>query len=102
MQAPTLFIAIFIAGFVIAIIFMAINFRWKISIHTAFASASITVFIIVYGSIGALTALLLPPVAWSRIEMKLHSPTQAIGGALLSAIITIIVFQFFGLINAQA
>jgi hypothetical protein len=101
MGAPTVFVAIFIAGLVMALIFMAINLMWKISIHTAFASASITILIIVYGATGVLTALLLPPVAWSRIEMKLHSPAQVVGGALVSAVITIVVFQVFGLIGAH-
>ena len=101
MRAPTVIVATFIVGLVAALIFMGINLLWKISIHTAFASASITLMIIMYGGAGVLAALMLPPVAWARIEMKLHSPAQVIGGALLSAVITLLIFHAFGLISTK-
>jgi membrane-associated phospholipid phosphatase len=79
---------------------MCINFLWKISLHTAFAAASVTVLTIQYGSIGALTAMLIPPIAWARIELEQHSLTQAVAGALLAGLIVVIVFHFFGLIGS--
>ena len=98
--APELLVATFAAGLASIVTFTVINLYWKISLHTAFVAASVTILIIVYNLIGALTALLLPLVAWSRIEMELHSPTQVAAGAMLSALIVVIVFQFFGLIGA--
>ena len=97
--APELLLATFVAGLVAIAIFMGINFLWKISLHTAFVTASVTVLIIVYGAIGIVTVALLPPVAWSRMELELHSPTQVAAGALLAAVIVVIVFQLFGLIG---
>lgn len=97
--APTLLVATFAAGLVAIVVFMGINLLWKISLHTAFVTASITILIILYSAGGALTAVLLPPVAWARIELAHHSPAQVASGALLAAIIVILVFQLFGLIS---
>lgn len=100
LQAPLVLIATFVTGLASIIVFMCINFLWKISLHTAFAAASVTVLTIQYGSIGALTAMLIPPIAWARIELEQHSLTQAVAGALLAGLIVVIVFHFFGLIGS--
>ena len=97
--APMLLVATFVAGLVAIAAFMGINFLWKISLHTAFVTASITILIIVYGATGALTAVLLPLVVWARIKMAQHSPAQVVSGALLASVIVAIVFQLFGLIG---
>jgi membrane-associated phospholipid phosphatase len=96
--APKLLIATFVSGLVAIVVFMAINLSWKISLHTAFITASVIILIIVYGAIVALAALLVPLVGWARIETKLHSPAQVATGALLAAGIVLIVFQLFGMI----
>jgi membrane-associated phospholipid phosphatase len=95
--APKLLVTTFVAGLATIIIFMSINLTWKISLHTAFAAASVTVVTIVYGSLGALTAVLLLPVGWARIELEHHSPTQVIIGGLLAAVIVFLVFYLSGL-----
>ncbi len=97
LEAPKLLIATFVSGLAAIVIFMAINLSWKISLHTAFVTASVIILIIVYGAIVALTALLVPLVGWARIEMKLHSPAQVATGALLAAGIVTVVFWLFGL-----
>ena len=90
--------ATFTAGLAAIVIFMVINLFWKISLHTAFVAAAATLLIIVYNPVGAWTLVLVPLVAWARIEMKLHSPAQVTSGALLAAAIALIVFWCFGLI----
>jgi membrane-associated phospholipid phosphatase len=97
-NAPRLLAVTFTAGLAAIVIFMIINRFWKISLHTAFASASVTILTIVYGDFGAWTILLLPPVAWSRIKLKQHSPAQVTTGALLSAAIVLGVFWGFRVI----
>ena len=96
--APVLLVATFAAGLAAIVAFMVINLVWKISLHTAFVAASVTVLIIVYNPIGAFTAMLLLLVAWARIELGLHSPAQVATGTLLAAAIVVFVFQLFGLI----
>ena len=101
MGAPELLVATFVAGLTSIVIFAVINFWWKISLHTAFVAASVTIMIIVYSPLGALTLLLFLLVAWSRLELKLHSPMQIAIGAALSALLVVIVFWLFGLIGPE-
>lgn len=99
LKVPELLMATFVVGLAAIVVFMVINIFWKISLHTAFIAASVTVLTIIYGVAGVWTALLLLLVAWARIEMKLHSPAQVASGALLVAAIVAIVFQTFGMIG---
>ena len=96
--APPTLRAAFVAGFSAVVVFMCVNLLWKISLHTAFVTASVTVLIILYGSIAAVTVVLVPLIAWSRIELKHHSPAQVAAGALLAALIAVAVFYLFGLV----
>jgi len=96
--APLMLIATFVAGVSAVVVFMGINLWWKVSIHTAFIAASVTVLIILYGWIVAVTIVLVPLVAWARIELEHHSPAQVATGALLAASIVVAVFYLFGLV----
>jgi len=96
--APLALRAAFVAGLSAVVVFMCVNLLWKISLHTAFVTASVTVLIILYGSIAAVTVVLVPLIAWSRIELKHHSPAQVAAGAFLAALIVVVVFYLFGLV----
>jgi len=97
--APLVLVATFVAGLSAILIFTCVNLLWKISLHIAFIAASVTVLIILYGSIGTVTAVLLPPIAWARIELEHHSLAQVAAGAILAALIVVVVFYLFGLIS---
>ena len=99
LEAPLILRATFVAGLSMVVIFMCINLLWKISVHTAFVTASITILIILYGAIGAVATALLPLMAWARIELKRHSPAQVVIGSLLAALIVVVVFYLFGLVE---
>ncbi len=99
MGAPLVLIASFVAGLCAIVIFMCINLWWKISVHTALVGGSVTMLIVLYGFTGAISAVLLPAVTWSRIELKHHSLAQVGAGALLSAAIVAVVFLLFGLVG---
>jgi membrane-associated phospholipid phosphatase len=90
--APKLLLTSFLAGLIAVITFMVINLFWKISVHTAFVTASATIITIVYGTAGGLTLLLVPLIAWARLRLALHSPAQVAVGALLSGGIVTAVF----------
>jgi membrane-associated phospholipid phosphatase len=98
-KAPLVLTASYVAALASVVVFMCINFFWKISLHAAFAAASVTMLTILYGSLGAITAVMIPPVGWSRIELKHHSLMQVVAGTLLSSVIVVVVFHFFGLIG---
>ncbi len=99
--APKLLATTFIAGLAAIVVFMGVNFIWKISLHTAFIASSVTILIIVYSYIGVLSVVLFPPVVWARIVLKHHSPAQVAIGAVLSALIVVAVFQIFGILGTQ-
>ena len=98
LEAPPELRATFVAGFSAVIVFMVINFWWKISLHIAFITASATVLIILYGYIGAISVVILPMMAWARVESGQHTPAQVATGAFLAMVITVVVFYIFGLI----
>ncbi len=96
--APSILVATAVAGLSGVVVFMCVNLLWKISLHTAFVTASVTALTILYGSIAAVTVVLVPLIAWSRIELKHHSLAQVAAGALLAALIVVVVFYLFGLV----
>lgn len=98
LKAPLIMLALFVTGFFGTAIFMGINLWWKISLHTAFIAASVTLLVILYGFMAAVAIVLIPLVAWSRLELESHSPAQLVAGALLAISILSAVFYLFGLI----
>lgn len=98
-HAPKLMAVIFTAGFIAVIIFMVINYFWKISLHTAFVTATVVLLIIEYGPWALWTSLAIPLVGWSRLVMKQHNLLQVAVGGLLAAVIVFIVFWSFGLVG---
>ncbi len=98
LEAPLTLIVTFVAGLSAVVVFMCINFLWKISLHTALITASVAILIILYGSIAVVTVVLVPLIAWARIELKHHTLAQAAAGALLAALIVVVVFYLFGMV----
>ncbi len=94
LRAPSILVAAFIAALSAIVIFMCINLWWKISLHTALVAASVTVLVMLYGWTAATTVALVPLTAWARIELQHHSLAQAAIGALLAALIVVVVFSF--------
>jgi membrane-associated phospholipid phosphatase len=99
LKAPDLLKATFTAGVAAIIVFALINRFWKISLHTAFMAASVTVVSLVYGLAAIWTVLLFPLVAWARIAMKQHTLTQVVTGGILSAAIVAGVFYGLGVVG---
>ncbi len=98
LKVPLMLLALCVAGFSGIAVFTCINLWWKISLHTAFVTAGITLLFILYGSISTAFTLLIPFVAWSRIELGHHSLAQVVIGALLGTLIILGVFYLFDLI----
>jgi membrane-associated phospholipid phosphatase len=96
LHAPEILAVTFTAGLIEIVVFMGINFYWKISLHTAFTAAAATIVCIIYGVNAVWTLVLLPLVAWSRIELKQHSWQQVVSAALLAAGLVAAVFGGFG------
>lgn len=95
LKAPPGLMAVSVAGLSTAIIFMCINLWWKISLHTAFIAASVTLLVILYGWVAMVAIVLIPLMFWARMELKRHSLAQVAAGALLSTLIVAVVFRIF-------
>jgi len=92
LRAPSILVSAFATGLLTIVIFMCINLRWKISLHTALVAASVTVLVMLYGWMATATVALVPLTAWSRVELKRHSLAQAAIGAILATLIVVLVF----------
>jgi membrane-associated phospholipid phosphatase len=58
---------------------------WKISIHCAVASGSVTILTLLFGPWLAPAYLLVALTAWSRVMLKDHTAAQVIAGSFLGA-----------------
>jgi membrane-associated phospholipid phosphatase len=58
---------------------------WKISIHCAVASGSVTILTLLFGPWLAPAFLLVALTAWSRVVLKDHTAAQVIAGSFLGA-----------------
>ena len=99
LKAPELLAVTFTAGFAELVVFMGVNFYWKISLHTAFAAGAATILCLVYGVVALWTLAFLPLVAWARIVLKQHSIAQVMTGAVLAGAIVVAIFAGFGLVG---
>lgn len=100
--APDLLFVTFATGLAAIVIFMLINIYWKISLHTGFIAAAATMVIIIYGIAVLWLLLLVPLVAWGRVELKLHTPAQVTVGAVLAAGVVLVIFQLYGMIGKSS
>ena len=79
-----------------ALVVALITQYWKISIHMTMLTSIITVAVIVFGPVYAWFYFLLVPLAWSRVHRKKHTLLQVTVGAVLSFLLTGLVFWGYG------
>ncbi len=73
---------------------MLINLFWKISVHATIAGP-VTAIAYVFGWHLLLLHIFTIIVMWSRIKLKVHTMAQVISGAVVSAVITVLIFYSF-------
>ena len=64
-----------------------VTFYWKISVHTSSFTMVAFVLILLFGWMWWPVLLLIPPLAWSRVERKKHTWAQVIAGSGLTALV---------------
>ena len=96
-SAPKMLVVAFVAALIGTLIFMLINFKWKISLHTGAISALGAILSILYGWIGVISLVVVTLTGWARVETNHHTTAQVIGGAIMSFAIIFTVFRLFGL-----
>ncbi len=77
-----------------ALIFL-ITLYWKISVHSAMASAISLILLWLTGNPLPLL-LLVPTVAWSRVQLRRHTVPQVVAGTLLSLALFMALFSLTG------
>jgi hypothetical protein len=69
---------------------------WKISLYMVGIGGFSTALVFVFGAPALIAFLSLPLVAWARWQRRKHTPAQLAAGALAGALITALVFGWFG------
>jgi membrane-associated phospholipid phosphatase len=70
----------------------AITTVWKISIHCAVASGSVTILALLFGPWLIPAYLLVALTAWSRVAVKDHTTAQVIAGSVLGAVAAVVTY----------
>jgi membrane-associated phospholipid phosphatase len=70
----------------------AITTVWKISIHCAVASGSVTILTLFYGPLLIPAYALVALTAWSRVALKDHTAAQVIAGCALGAAAAVVTY----------
>jgi membrane-associated phospholipid phosphatase len=65
---------------------------WKISIHCAVASGSVTILTLLFGPWLVPAYLLVALTAWSRVVLKDHTAAQVIAGSVLGAAAAVVTY----------
>jgi membrane-associated phospholipid phosphatase len=99
LPAPRLLSVLFTTGVVAVIVFMVINYYWKISLHTAFITGAVITMVIIFDWKALFSVAFIPLVAWSRIVLKQHTISQVVVGGLLPVVIVTGIFWSFGAIG---
>ena len=96
LQGPHLLKLIVLTYFCLAMVMFTISSFWKISLHMAGVGGFSTALFFVFGPPALWAFLSLPLVAWARLHRKKHTPAQLAAGAIIGALVTILVFGWLG------
>jgi membrane-associated phospholipid phosphatase len=70
----------------------AITTVWKISIHCAVASGSVTIMALLFGPWLIPAYLLVALTGWSRVVVKDHTTAQVVAGSLLGLVAALVTY----------
>lgn len=91
-SAPWLITVLFVCYTVVTGSFVFISPYWKISIHACGMIGPTMAICQAFYPSGLLLFLLVPFICWSRYVLRKHTPAQMVGGIVVGAILTEIVF----------
>jgi hypothetical protein len=90
--APRELVVLLVAMIVGAAVCLLITLVWKMSIHTGTVAATALILAIIFGPPYLLLEVLAVLVAWARVELRVHTPAQVIGGGIIGAAVPAAVF----------
>jgi membrane-associated phospholipid phosphatase len=65
---------------------------WKISIHCAVASGSVTLLCLTYGPFALLGYVLVVLLGWARVAVRDHTVAQVVAGSVLGAVAAVLAY----------
>jgi hypothetical protein len=80
----------------------AITTVWKISIHCAVASGSVTILALTYGPPVLCGYLLVGLLGWARVTVKDHSVAQVVAGSVLGAAAAAVAYALLAWLTSRA
>lgn len=89
-QAPPAVEVIVLATTVLVSVLSLVTLFWKISFHSATITAAATATLMIAGTTSWPVALLVPLVGWSRVRLRRHTVRQVIYGAVIGAVIALL------------
>jgi hypothetical protein len=90
--APRPVLALTVTMLSAIVLLMAITVAWKISVHCAVSSGATIMLALTYGPAMLALYALVGLVAWSRAELKDHTPVQAAAGTILGGALSAVIF----------
>ena len=93
--APALLTGYLALMLISVVVLAAITMVWKISIHCAVASGSVTILALAYGPLVLAGYLLVGLLGWSRVAVRDHTTWQVAGGAILGAAAAALAYTAF-------
>ena len=93
--APALLTGYLAVMLVSVAVLAVITMAWKISIHCAVASGSVTILALIYGPPVLAGYLLVGLLGWSRVAVRDHSVAQVVGGVVLGAAAAVLAYSAF-------
>lgn len=90
---PTIFLRLLVTAVAVTGICMLINFRWKISVHSASIATLATLATIFLQGMGIVLWLCATVVGWARIRTGNHTPMQVLAGWLVAVVGVLLAFR---------
>ncbi|MEU0100147.1 hypothetical protein [Streptomyces sp. NPDC006267] len=84
-DAPAAVTALVTAMACVLLALLAVTFFWKVSVHSAVASAALVVLVTVFGPWTLVLAPLTALIGWSRVRLRCHTVGQVVVGMLIGA-----------------
>lgn len=82
-QAPLLLRLLAGMGFLQWVTLCLITLKWKISVHATSVTGTTLILVWSLGLAATPAVIAVPLVAWSRVKLRRHTPTQVLAGILL-------------------
>ncbi len=99
LKAPLFLKTVFIISIISAVILTTLTYFWKVSFHTSWITSVTITSYILFGKWVLFLLLLIPVVGWARVKIKRHTVMQVALGAVISGIISVFVYSYYGFID---